>query len=88
MPWNPETVTVRNKIKGFGFYDVLEKQGTKVERIDPMIEQLVILSTFTSFFTLILRDIPKEDAQRGLEQMFSFYRGGWNSLMHFSDEKK
>ena len=24
MPWNPETITIRNKVKGFGFYDVLE----------------------------------------------------------------
>ncbi|MBR3548941.1 MAG: TetR/AcrR family transcriptional regulator [Treponema sp.] len=83
-----QNITQKDIASTEAFYDVLEKQGTKVERIDPMIEQLVILSTFTSFFTLILRDIPKEDAQRGLEQMFRFYRGGWNSLMHFSDEKK
>lgn len=24
MPWDPATVTVKNKVKGFGFYDVLE----------------------------------------------------------------
>ena len=23
MPWDPKTVTVRNKVKGFGFYDVI-----------------------------------------------------------------
>ena len=49
-----------------------------------MIEQLVITGTFSSFFTLILRDIPRAEAERGLSQLFRFYRGGWNSLMHFS----
>ncbi|MCR5317786.1 MAG: TetR/AcrR family transcriptional regulator [Treponema sp.] len=82
-----QNITQKDMASTDAFYNVLEKQGTKVERIDPMIEQLVILSTFTSFFTLILKDIPREDAQRGLEQMFRFYRGGWNSLMHFSEEK-
>ena len=67
------------------FYRILEMQGKSVERIDPLIEQIVINSTFTSFFNLILRDIPKEEAKRGLLQMFKFYRGGWNSLMHFLD---
>ena len=67
------------------FYRILEMQGKSVERIDPLIEQIVINSTFASFFNLILRDIPKEEAKRGLLQMFKFYRGGWNSLMHFLD---
>lgn len=67
------------------FYNLLESQGKQVERIDSLIEQLVITGTFSSFFTLLLRDIPKEEAKRGLSQMFRFYRGGWNSLMHFED---
>ena len=67
------------------FYRMLESRGRKVERIDPMIEQLVITGTFSSFFTLILRDLSRSEAERGLSQLFRFYRGGWNSLMHFSD---
>ena len=67
------------------FYSLLESQGTRVERIDPLIEQIVITGTFSAFFTLILRDIPKAEAERGLSQMFRFYRGGWNGLMHFAD---
>jgi len=67
------------------FYNVLESQGKTVERIDPLIEQIVITGTFATFFTLILRDIPKDEAKRGLSQMFRFYRGGWNSLMHFDN---
>ena len=67
------------------FYNLLESQGKPVERIDPLIEQIVITGTFSSFFNLILRDIPKEEAKRGLSQMFRFYRGGWNSLMHFAE---
>jgi len=79
------TITQKDMESTNVFYSILEKQGIKVERIDPMIEQLVITSTFTAFFTLTLRDIPKSEAERGLAQMFSFYRGGWNSLMHFDD---
>lgn len=67
------------------FYRLLESVGKKVERIDPMIEQLVITGTFSSFFTLILRDISRKEAEHGLSQLFRFYRGGWNSLMHFAD---
>ncbi|MBR6079820.1 MAG: helix-turn-helix transcriptional regulator [Treponema sp.] len=67
------------------FYNLLESQGKFVERIDPLIEQIVITGTFSSFFTLILLDIPKNEAKRGLSQMFRFYRGGWNSLMHFDE---
>lgn len=67
------------------FYNLLESQGKSVERIDYLIEQIVITGTFSSFFTLILQDIPKSEAERGLSQMFRFYRGGWNSLMHFDD---
>lgn len=67
------------------FYNLLEAQGKPVERIDRLIEQIVITGTFSSFFNLILRDIPKDEAKRGLSQMFRFYRGGWNSLMHFEE---
>lgn len=67
------------------FYRLLESRNIPVERLDPMIELLVITGTFSSFFTLILRDIPKTEAERGLSQLFRFYRGGWNSLMHFAD---
>ncbi len=67
------------------FYSILEQYGKKVERIDPLIEEMVITGSFSSFFSLFLRDIPKEDAERGLNQLFKFYRGGWNSLMHFAD---
>ena len=67
------------------FYQLLESQGTQVERVDPMIEQLVITGTFSSFFALILRDIPRKEAEHGLSQLFRFYRSGWNGLMHFSD---
>ena len=66
------------------FYRILESRGTPVERVDPMVEQLVISGSFTAFFTLILKDIPREEAERGLAQLFRFYRGGWNNLMHFS----
>lgn len=67
------------------FYKLLESMGKKVERIDPLIEQLVITGTFSSFFALVLRDISEDEAKKGLSQMFRFYRGGWNSLMHFGD---
>jgi len=80
-----QNIAQKDIVSTDAFYDLLEKQGTKVERIDPLIEQLVIISTFTTFFTLVLQDIPKADAKRGLNQMFRFYRSGWNSLMHFSD---
>ena len=68
------------------FYSCPEEQGRTVERIDPLIEYLVITGTFSSFFTLLLRDLPKKEAEKGLAQMFRFYRGGWNSLMHFSED--
>jgi len=67
------------------FYDFLESNGKDVERINPMIENIVITSTFTNFFTIILKDIPKEEAALCLSQLFRFYRGGWNSLMKFDD---
>ena len=68
------------------FYDILESRGTKVERIEPLIEEIVITGTFSSFFSLSLRDIPLAEAEHGLEQMFRFYRGGWNNLMHFAED--
>lgn len=46
------------------FYNILEKMGKKVVRIDPIIEQIVITGTFSSFFTLLLMDIPKAEAER------------------------
>lgn len=66
------------------FLNTMEKNGKKVERIDPIIEELVINNTFNMFFNLILRDIPREKAQHCLEQLFTFHRGGWDSLFAIS----
>lgn len=63
------------------YFDMQEASGKKVERIDYIIEELLIGNTFNMFFDLILRDIAKEDAERGISQLFSFYRAGWDSLM-------
>lgn len=66
------------------FYDILKSQGIKCENLDPLMEEIIIKGTFSSLFTLCLLDIPYDQAQKSLDQMFRFYRGGWDSLMHFS----
>lgn len=78
-------ITKRDLNSTENFYGVLESMGKKVERVDILIEEMVIKSTFSLFFELILKDLPKEEVEHGLSQLFDFYRGGWNNLMHFAE---
>lgn len=70
------------------FYTVLECQGIKTARIAPLIEKIITEGTFASFFALLFADVSQEEAFRGLSELFTFYRNGWNGLMRFAPDTK
>ncbi|MCR5698078.1 MAG: TetR/AcrR family transcriptional regulator [Treponemataceae bacterium] len=67
------------------FYGVLEKQDIEATKINPVIQKIITEGTFASFFVLLFEAGTKEEADECLSQMFSFYRSGWNDIMHFAD---
>ncbi|MCR4743140.1 MAG: TetR/AcrR family transcriptional regulator [Treponema sp.] len=66
------------------FLNTMESNGKKVERIEPIVEDLILNNTFNMFFSLILKDLPREKVEHCLEQLFTFHRGGWDSLFSIS----
>ena len=66
------------------FLDTVEENGKKIQRIDPIIEDLILNNAFNMFFSLILRDLPREKVEHCLDQLFTFHRGGWDLLLNIS----
>ena len=57
--------------------------GAPVQRMEPLLEHIITTGLFTMFFELILHDIPKEEADRYLSQLWSFSTAGCAQIMGF-----
>ena len=61
----------------------MEQCQMETKGIHPVLEQILTSSMFTSFFALIVHDVPKEDADAYISQLLDFFTAGWGKIMGF-----
>ena len=63
------------------FYQAANQAGKPIQPINPTLEHMLTSGMFSTFFELIVHDIPQEQAEEYLTQMLNFYTGGWAQIM-------
>ena len=66
------------------FQQVTSASGVPVQPVNSKLEPLLISGMFTTFFELIVQDIPQEEAQEYSSQLLEFYSAGWAKVMGLS----
>ena len=53
--------------------------------VNPVLEHMLTSGMFSTFFELIIHDVPREQAGEYIDQLLAFYTGGWEKIMglHF-----
>ena len=64
-----------------GFIDVLESIGHPVRTIDPQLEHILVSGLFSSFFEIVVHEMPKEQSIRYVRELREFYTAGWAKIM-------
>lgn len=65
------------------FARVLESLGGPPYRIDPQLEHMLVSGMFSSFFEMIIHDVPREKAAEYVREMRAFYTAGWRQIMGY-----
>lgn len=63
------------------FQEMLDSVGQPSPYIDPQLEHILITGMFNTYFELIIHEIPIEQAEVYLSQMWDFYCAGWYKIM-------
>lgn len=63
------------------FQETLGGIGKPSPHIDPLLEHILITGMFNAYFELIIHEIPIEQAETYLSQMWDFYCAGWYKIM-------
>lgn len=63
------------------FIDILKSLGHNVKEIDSRLEHILVSGMFTSFFEMVIHDMPKEQAVTFNKELRAFYTAGWKELM-------
>ncbi len=63
------------------YQEVLNQLGMPSPRIDPKLEHILITGMFNAYFELIIHEMPLDQAERYLEEMWKFYSAGWMKIM-------
>lgn len=63
------------------FMDVLAGMGFTVRTIDPQLEHILVSGLFSSFFEIVIHDMPKEQSHRYVKELQEFYMAGWTKIM-------
>lgn len=65
------------------FADVLKKMGGREYKIDSQLEHMLASGMFASFFEMIIHDVPRENAEKYVRDLRTFYTAGWQKIMGF-----
>ena len=57
--------------------------GSPVRNVDSRLEQMLTFGMFSTYFQLIIQDIPQQEADEYIDQLLIFYSAGWKELMNF-----
>lgn len=65
------------------FADVLKRMGVREYKIDLQLEHMLVSGMFSSFFEMIIHDVPREKAPEYVRDLRAFYTAGWKKIMGF-----
>ena len=63
------------------YQKVLEELGRPSQKIDPVLEHILITGMFHTFFELVIHEMPLDDAENYVKEMRAFYTAGWMKIM-------
>lgn len=63
------------------YVKILEGLGYKSYSIDPYLEHMLVSGLFSSYFEVIIHDIPYEKAKGYVHDLRRFYTAGWSEIM-------
>ena len=55
--------------------------GHTVRPIEPQLEHILVSGLFSSFFEIVIHDMPKEQSLRYVRELREFYTAGWTKIM-------
>ena len=59
------------------------EKGIDLKNVNPKLEHMLTSGMFSTFFELIIHDVPKAEAEEYTKQLFDFYSAGWAKIMGF-----
>ncbi|MBO5208343.1 MAG: TetR/AcrR family transcriptional regulator [Lachnospiraceae bacterium] len=63
------------------FMKVMGQMGYKAKPLNPYFEHIMVSGMFTSYFELIIHDVPYEQAKDCISEMSKFNSAGWAACM-------
>ena len=63
------------------YMEVLRRLGRDIPVLDKSLCHIIASGMFSGLFEIVVHDMPREQAQRDVEQFRQFYTGGWLKLM-------
>ena len=63
------------------YLEVLHRLGHESPQLDAQLCHIIASGMFSGLFEIVVHDMPREQAQRDVEQFRQFYTGGWLKLM-------
>lgn len=63
------------------FFDVLRRLGRPVRNMDPQLEHILVSGLFSSFFEIVIHEMPQEQAMTYVKELREFYTAGWQKVM-------
>ena len=63
------------------YMEVLRRLGKDIPELDKSLCHIIASGMFNGIFEIVVHDMPREQAQRDVEQFRQFYTGGWLKLM-------
>lgn len=65
------------------FNDVLKGLGKHSKLLNPRLEHMLISGMLSSYFEMIIHDMPYSEAKENLKDLRAFYTAGWQKIMGF-----
>lgn len=59
------------------------QQGLEVRKVNPYLEHMLASGMFSTYFQLVVHDVPREEAGEYISQLLDFYHAGWMKIMGF-----
>lgn len=63
------------------YLESLWAQGEQIPEVNPILEHMLSSGMFATFFELVVRNIPRQEADTYIAHLRTFYCAGWEKLM-------
>lgn len=65
------------------FANAMESLGAPRYSVDPVLEHMLVSGYMSSYFEMIIHDVPWEKVSEYLRQLHAFHTAGWREIMGF-----